>query len=217
MPKAGETRPIETTPVTTKTLASNGGLEELLKKIGGVSLDDLLVMHRATEQPLFVPLEMVDNNLQVFLGVQDKKGGETKPFLIPDFKSTATYDGSVEDEQEIGGSTDARIFLRAPRSKPQIENISLSMWVAAKARIMHKLTNTGKLSGMAQIEDYHSYTSTVKVQCSGTVRILNHCHCCHVRQQISQTSAPVRLLLGQQFAASPYTVSLLKDIVQRIS
>ena len=30
--KAGETKPIETTPVTTKTLASDGGLEELLKK-----------------------------------------------------------------------------------------------------------------------------------------------------------------------------------------
>ena len=32
IPKAGETKPIETTPVTTKTLASDGCLEELLKK-----------------------------------------------------------------------------------------------------------------------------------------------------------------------------------------
>ena len=32
--KAGETKPIKTTPVTTKTFASDGGLEELLKKIG---------------------------------------------------------------------------------------------------------------------------------------------------------------------------------------
>ena len=32
IPKTGETKPIETTPVTTKTLASDGGLEELLKK-----------------------------------------------------------------------------------------------------------------------------------------------------------------------------------------
>lgn len=31
--KAGETKPIETTPVTTKTLASDGGLQEPLKKI----------------------------------------------------------------------------------------------------------------------------------------------------------------------------------------
>ena len=68
-----------------------------------------------------MPLERVDNNLQVFLGVQDKKGGETKPFLIPDSVSTAIYDGSVEDEQEIGGSRDARIILRASSSKPKLE------------------------------------------------------------------------------------------------
>ena len=65
--KAGKTRPIKTTPVTTKTLANNGGLEELLKKIAGVSLNDPPVTRGATEQPLFVPLERVDNNLQVFL------------------------------------------------------------------------------------------------------------------------------------------------------
>ena len=74
IPNAGDTKPTETTPVTTKTLATDGGLEEPLKKIGGVSLDDLLVMLRATEQPLSVPLERVDTNPQVFLGVQDKKG-----------------------------------------------------------------------------------------------------------------------------------------------
>ena len=32
IPKAGETKPIETASVTTKTLASDGGLEELLKR-----------------------------------------------------------------------------------------------------------------------------------------------------------------------------------------
>ena len=77
IPKAGETKAIETTPVTTKKLASDGGLEELLKKMGGVSLNDSLVTLGATEQTLSAPLERVDNNPQVFLGVQDKKGGET--------------------------------------------------------------------------------------------------------------------------------------------
>ena len=142
IPKAGETKPIETTPVTTKKLASDGGLEELLKKIGGVSLNDLLVTLGATEQTLSVPLERLDNNSQVFLGVQDKKAGETKPFFILDFVSSENYDGSVENEQEIGGATDARIILRPSRSKPKLENISLSMWVATNARIMHNLTNT---------------------------------------------------------------------------
>ena len=71
-----EKRPIETTPVTTKTLASHGGIEELLKKSAGVSLDDPPVTRGATEQPLFVPLERADNNLQVFLGIEDKTGDE---------------------------------------------------------------------------------------------------------------------------------------------
>ena len=154
----------EDTPVTTKSLANDGGLEDLLKKIGGVSLDDPFVTLGATEHLLSVPLERVDNNPQVFLGTQQaqpKKGGETKPFLILDFVSTATYDGSVEDEQEIGGSNDARIVLCTPRRKPKLDNISLSMWVAANARIMHQLSNTGKLSGTSQIADYLSYTVKV--------------------------------------------------------
>ena len=44
---------------------------------------------------------------------------------------------------------------------PQLENISSSMGVTANARITHKLTNTGKLPGMAQIADYHSYNVKV--------------------------------------------------------
>ena len=38
------------------------------------------------------------------------------------------------------------------------------MGVTANARIMHKLKNTGKLSGMAQIADYHSYNVKVAEQ-----------------------------------------------------
>ena len=111
-----------------------------------------------------MPLERVDNNPQAFLGTQQaqpKKGGETKPFLIPDFVSTATFDGSVEDEQGIGGSNDACIVLHAPRRKPKLDNISLSMWIEANVRIMHQLSTTGKLSGTSQIEDYLSYTVKV--------------------------------------------------------
>jgi len=35
------------------------------------------------------------------------------------------------------------------------------MWVAANTRIMPKLSNTGKLSGLSQIADYLSYTVKV--------------------------------------------------------
>lgn len=35
------------------------------------------------------------------------------------------------------------------------------MWVAANVRIMHKLSNTGKLSGPSQTANYLSYTVKV--------------------------------------------------------
>lgn len=41
------------------------------------------------------------------------------------------------------------------------KKIALSMWAAANARIMHRLSNTGKLSSPAQIVDYLSYTVKV--------------------------------------------------------
>ncbi|KAL9976854.1 hypothetical protein ACROYT_G014191 [Oculina patagonica] len=81
-----KTKSSETGPVTTKSLANDSGLEELLKKIGGISLDDTLVTLGATEQPFSEPLERVDNNPQVFLGTQQpaqgKKGGLTEGFRI---------------------------------------------------------------------------------------------------------------------------------------
>ena len=45
------------------------------------------------------------------------------------------------------------LFYMLPEA---LENISSSMGVTANARIMHKLKNTGKLSGMAQIADYQN-------------------------------------------------------------
>ena len=66
--KTEEKHPSESTPVTTKSLANDGGLEDLLKKIGGISMDDPLLALGATEQPFSVPLKRVDNNPQVFLG-----------------------------------------------------------------------------------------------------------------------------------------------------
>ena len=52
-------------------------------------------------------------------------------------------------------------ILHVPISKPKLDTISLSMWVTPNARIMHKLSNTGKLSGPSQIANYLSYTVKV--------------------------------------------------------
>ena len=84
--KPEEKHSSESTPVTTKSLANDGGLEDLLKKIGGISLDAPLVTLGAKGQPFSTPLERVDNNPQVFLGTQhqpqSKKEGETNLCLF---------------------------------------------------------------------------------------------------------------------------------------
>lgn len=155
------------TPVTTKTLAKDGGLDEILKKIEGIgSLDDTLLALGSTE-PLSSTnaqntssIPRLDNDLHVFLGPQNNaatKQGE-KPLLIPDFVSLGTYDSS-EEEQEIGQTSGAKIVIRAAKGKPKLENISLSMWVAANSRIMHELMIRGKLSTTtSDIADYLAYT-----------------------------------------------------------
>ena len=159
--KPQEKHSSKSSPVTTKSSSNDVGLEDLLKKIEGLSMDDPFVTLGTTGQPSSMPLERVDNNPQVFLGTQHIPQSKTKPLLIPDFIITVIYNGSVVDEQEIGWSADARIFLHVPRSKPKLDNFSLSMRVAANARIMHKLSNTGKLSAPSQIADYLSYTLKV--------------------------------------------------------
>lgn len=178
----------KTTPIITKSLANNGSFEDLLKKITGISVDCLLVMPRATVKLFCVSLKRVNNNLQGFLGTQHQaqtKGWETKPFLIPDFVNTANYNGSIEDKQAIRGSSDAHIVLQAPRSKPKLENISLSMWVAINMRIMHKSSKTGKLSSTSQIADYLSYTLKVfhPCLCSPVIFIIYSNEYCKLQHQ----------------------------------
>lgn len=74
-------------PVTAKSLAKDGELDEILKKIEGMSaIDEPLLSLGVTE----TPLPRLDNDSQVFLGSTAKmltsKEGE-KPLFIPDFVS----------------------------------------------------------------------------------------------------------------------------------
>lgn len=156
--KGSNVTTLDPDPVTTKSLAKDGGLDEILKKIEGIGgIDDPLLTLGATE----TPLPRLDNDPQVFLGTNAKpaqgaKGGE-KPLLIPDFVSVNNL-ANNEEEQEIGSSGGASIVIRAQKGKPKLENITLSMWIAANVRIMHELLTTGKLSGTPSIADYLSYT-----------------------------------------------------------
>jgi len=115
----------ESIPVTTKSLAKDGSLEEILNKIEGTSsLEDSLLalgttnLSRSGKSQATLnssTLSQLDNDPQVFLGHQQKAGikqGE-KPLLIPNFVNLGTYDNSKE-EQEIGnsgsGATISRLF-----------------------------------------------------------------------------------------------------------
>ena len=116
---AKKTTSDENTPVTTKTLAKDGGLEEILKKIEGAgTLEDSLLALGTTDfsgsgkSPAMLNSTTLDNDTHMFLGRQQKAGtkqGE-KPLLIPDFVNLGTYDIS-EEEQEIGNKTDGGATL----------------------------------------------------------------------------------------------------------
>ena len=64
--KPGEKHSGESTPITTKSLANDRGLKDLLKKIREISMDDPLLTLGATGQPFSMPLERVDNNHRCF-------------------------------------------------------------------------------------------------------------------------------------------------------
>ena len=171
-----KTEPVDVTdPVTTKSLAKDGGLEEILKKIEGAgSLEDSLLALGSTDlfpgktpaaensSTLNSTLPRLDNDPHVFLGRHQKgvgtKQGE-KPLLIPDFVNLGTYDSSEEEQEIVNNSSGAKIFFRATKAKPKLEQITLSMWVAANSRIMYQLLRKGKLSPTtSDIADYLAYT-----------------------------------------------------------
>ena len=143
-------------PITTKSPASDGGLEEILKKIESAgSLEESLLalgsiaFSPAKPQALNTStLPRLDNDPHVFLGPQEKgtsaKQGE-KPLLIPDFVNLGTYD-SREEEQEIGNNSSwEKIVIRSAKQKPKLEQVTLSMWIAANSRSIHGILWKGKL------------------------------------------------------------------------
>ena len=98
-----ETRSDENSPVTTKSLATDGGLEEILTKIEGtVSLEHSILTLGTTDlngsgksQATLnsSALSRLDTDPHLFLGRRQKadtKQGE-KPFLIPDFEKLGIY------------------------------------------------------------------------------------------------------------------------------
>ena len=102
----------DSTPVTTRALVKDGGLDEILKKIEGIgAFDGPLPALRATK-----------STMPATSKAAARKRGE-KPLSIPDLVSV--------DEHEIGGTGGARIIIRANKAKVKLENVTLPMWIAA--------------------------------------------------------------------------------------
>lgn len=92
--------------ITTKSLAKNGGLEGILKKIEGAgSLEDSLLAIGSTDHSstLSSTLPRLDNDPHVFLGRQLKAIGtkqSEEPLLIPEFVKLGTYDSRKSKRSE---------------------------------------------------------------------------------------------------------------------
>jgi len=73
---------------------------------------------------------------------------------IVDFINTCNW--QQEQEVELGGG----VAIRLPRQKPRLDSVSPAQWIAANARIMATMLETGRLSASGTM-DYLAYTAKV--------------------------------------------------------
>ncbi len=93
----------------------------------------------------------VDLDPQFYL---HKASGEAKPHLITDFVSD-----TVTDTEEISLGPGATLKLTSG-TKPKLHAVSPAMWIAANARIMAALYDSGDLDHGAA-KDYMAYTAKI--------------------------------------------------------
>jgi len=111
-------------------------------------LDDLLKTSAATVNTARVDLEPT-----AFLAT--RKPGE-RVLRVTDFISTCSL-AEEEEEVELGGG----LKLRLPRnSKPKLDTVTPAQFLAANARIMASLLESGRLAE-TEILDYLSYTAKI--------------------------------------------------------
>ncbi len=153
---------------TTKTLARNREVNELVKSLQDISLKDLL---------------RFEDMGQEADGVKTSSPGEThKALLIPDHVSKPK--GVPDDEEEIGFNTSgqAHLFLRS-RAKPKVDQVTLPMWVSANARILRKLMDSDTSDPdavLSLVRTYLDYTAQVGDLCQSyttqSVMLLDDTH-----------------------------------------
>ncbi len=117
-PETDVTQPLDI--VTTKSLAADKDLNDLLEKMMGAHMSDIL------------------GNLASLLGNNNGPShtGE-RPLLIPDFVTQCRY--SQEDEEVLSSSVQiggARLVLKQTKHKPAVDQVSAGQWTSANVSII---------------------------------------------------------------------------------
>ena len=97
-------------------------------------------------------------------GAADKSG--ERPLLIPDFVKTVRWGHRDEDESVLSSDSRAgsHLVIRT-KKKLNLEQVTLSQWIGASARILLHLISNGKVTSLAQAQDYVEYMAQIGNLC----------------------------------------------------
>ena len=148
---SGRARTIPNRPVTTADMAANGDIREKLRQFEMKS--DCLA-------ELFGGMGMTEPATVQSTG-KPKSKGPNKCYSVIDFVSFANVTHRNEETELLSDNNGTSIIMKNSRHKPKIQEVTLSQWVSANARIMSKLIADGTLSDTRDLLDYMEYTSRV--------------------------------------------------------
>ena len=136
-------RTIPNGPVATADMAAHGDIREKLRQFEMES--DCLA-------ELFGGMGMTEP-ATVQSTVKPKSKGPNKCYSVIDFVSFANATHGDEETELLGDNNGASIIMKNSRCKPNIQDVTLSQWVSANARIMSKLIADGTLSDTRDLPD----------------------------------------------------------------
>ena len=87
-----------------------------------------------------------------------KSKGPNKCYSVIDFVSLANAIPGDEETESLSDNNGTSIIMKNSRRKPKIQEVILSQWVSANARIMSKLIADRILSDTRDFLDYLEYT-----------------------------------------------------------
>lgn len=136
---SGATGPTPTGKPSTRTLASEGNLDELIDNICSSGFKDVLGLQSCEDQP---------------------KGERAYPLcLIPDFVShDSCIDEQQKDEFIAEGARGSKIYVKSDKKRLSLREISCAQWIGANSRIFAKLL---PFFSNTELSDYCDYVEQV--------------------------------------------------------